>query len=726
MSTLPKYLQTSPQCRPSTKLEGAMDAYCPLLATWLIEMTLALGWYKKNPGRRRSTIFEENSFSVITGIYAEIVRDGTDDDMLVTGGKSIKYSDAAAVKILKRYLVTWRKKEVRDELSLLTNIETLGRVLGLCDADKAILFFAISIETFASFKEAICSMRYKVKRKDLAHIIAYLSGQAEAEVSAGLRDDSTLLGSGIVCVDDDMDDMEDKLRLLSGLSGLLVQSDLTEESLAGWFMRKADKSKLGLQGFPHLVQDVHALQCYLGNALKKREPGTNILIHGVPGTGKTEFVKALAGELGVELYEISYDDDEGGPITGNDRLRAYNLCQRLLVRKDNALLMFDEVEDVFPSSGGFQELFGFPEARGSGKSGKAWINRTLECNTTPAIWITNDADIDPAYLRRFDYSIRFPVPPQQVRMAIARHHLGQFDPTEQWLAQIAANEQMSPAQYERAAKVARLGGGDAEHARALVEQTLDRSATLLGQKRTPSRNTLHTGYDLRFANTSMAMPDILGGLKKRRQGSFCFYGPAGTGKSELARHIADELGRPCLVRRASDLLSKWVGGSEKNIAEMFAEARQQEAVLVLDEADSFLADRRDAQRSWEVTQVNELLTQMEAFNGIFVCTTNLMDRLDQASLRRFAFKVKFDYLSPNQRWEMFLQEYQRMGGDESNVGDWQRPVQELAKLTPGDFAVAARQFAILDMPVTAAELHRQLLEECRVKGGATGRIGFVR
>jgi len=380
---------------------------------------------------------------------------------------------------------------------------------------------------------------------------------------------------------------------------------------------------------------------------------------------------------------------------------------------------------VFPSNGGFQELFGERESGGSRKSGKAWINRTLERNTTPAVWITNDADIDPAYLRRFDYSIRVPVPPQQVRMAIARHHLGQFSPTEQWLRQIAANEQMTPAQYERAAKVARLGGGDAEHARMLVEQTLDRSATLLGQKRTPPRNTRHTGYDLRFANTSMTMPDILGGLKKRRQGSFCFYGPAGTGKSELARHIADELGMPCLVRRASDLLSMWVGGSEKNIAEMFAEARQQEAVLVLDEADSFLADRRDAQRSWEVTQVNELLTQMEAFNGIFVCTTNLMDRLDQASLRRFAFKVKFDYLNADQRWDMFLQELQRLGGDLQSAERCKNAVRSLEKLTPGDFSVAARQFMLYGEPATADGLLAQLKEECRIKGGVTGKVGFL-
>ena len=726
MNTLPGFLQPNPKHRSTAILKEAMESYRPLLATWLIELTLSLGWYKKNNARRCTSIMEDEGFSAVTDIFAATNHDHKLVETLTINGKAIKHTDAACARILKSQLGKFQKQPLRDDLSLLTNIETIGRVLGLSDSEKAILFFVAALEIFASFKNAISSMNHKTSLKTLGNIIAYLSGQSETEIIAGLCEDSTLVASGIVQVDHDASDLENKLTLLSGLGSLLVQTHWNEEALVGMFLKKAGAPNLDLQCFPHLARDTHALKSYLGNALKAREPGANILIYGIPGTGKTEFVKALAGELGTNLFEISFSDDEGEPITGGARLRAYNLCQRLLAHKENALLMFDEIEDVFPSRGGFLSLFDSKKKGGDSTSGKAWINRTLERNSTPAIWVTNNANIDPAYLRRFDYSIRFPVPPQQVRMAIARHHLGQFNPTEAWLAQIAANEQMTPAQYERAAKVARVSSGkDTERARALVEQTLDRSAILLGQKRTPARNTLHTGYDLRFVNTNMAMPAILEGLKKRRQGTFCFYGPAGTGNSELARYIADELGMPCIVRRASDILSMWVGGSEKNIAEMFAEARQQEAVLVLDEADSFLADRRDAHQSWEVTQVNELLTQMEAFNGIFVCTTNLMEKLDQASLRRFAFKVKFDYLTADQCWEMFVQEHTRLGGIDGGAADWEVQVRGLTKLTPGDFSVAARQFSILDVPATAGELYRQLLEECKVKGGATGKIGFI-
>jgi SpoVK/Ycf46/Vps4 family AAA+-type ATPase len=709
---------------PRSVANNALETYRPLLATWLIEMTLSMGWYKKRK-HREDYVFEEKSFAQITGFAIETDSEAEIGDTICIDGEVVKHTDKACARILKSRLDNFRKQAISDERSLLKNICTIGRVLGLSNAEMSILCFAATLELFPPFHAVISSVSTGVSLHYLGSIIALISGQKNADVMAGLRESSTLVSSGIIKIETGYA-LEDKLSLLNGLDQILFQPHKSEEALLEKFLKKAGASSLTLHDFPHLAQDTRAIVDYLKGVLRSRASGTNILFYGVPGTGKTEYIKALAVVLGVDLYEISFANEEGNPISGTDRLRAYNLCQRVLRRSNRAILMFDEVEDVFPSESMGMALFGLEDAGGQEKSGKAWINRTLERNETPAIWVTNDANIDPAYLRRFDYSVRFSVPPQQVRMSIARHHLGQFKPTEAWLARIAASEQMSPAQYERAAKVASLAScGDKAQDRLLVEQTLDRSAGLLGQKRLPSRNALHTAYDLRFINTSLSVEKIIAGLNKKPRGTFCFYGPAGTGKSEFARHIADKTGKSIIVKRASDILSKWVGEAEQNIAEMFAEARQQEAILVLDEADSFLADRRDAHNSWEVTQVNELLTQMEAFEGIFVCTTNLLDKLDQASLRRFAFKVKFDFLTPVQRWEMFQNELIRLGGDLKAAGDWESRVRSLEKLTPGDFAVAARQFDVLDLEATPAELFQQLQEECKVKGGSSAKIGFV-
>ena len=171
----------------------------------------------------------------------------------------------------------------------------------------------------------------------------------------------------------------------------------------------------------------------------------------------------------------------------------------------------------------------------------------------PAIWLTNDADIDPAYLHRFDYSVRFAIPPQPVRLAIARSHLGDFEPPAGWLESIAASERTSPRQLERAAKVARIGAaGDAARGRELVVQALASSASLLGQKHAPIRNVRHTGYDLKYLNADTDIARLVDALGKRPSATLVFYGPAGTGKSELARHLADGVGKPLVVKRASD------------------------------------------------------------------------------------------------------------------------------------------------------------------------------
>lgn len=126
-----------------------------------------------------------------------------------------------------------------------------------------------------------------------------------------------------------------------------------------------------------------------------------------------------------------------------------------------------------------------------------------------------------------------------------------------------------------------------------------------------------------------------------RQWSLRLYGAPGIGKSQFARYLAMRLGMEVVQKRASDLLSCWLGDSEKRIAAAFREARTRRTMLVIDEADSLLSDRREARHSWEVSQVNEMLTWMEHHPLPFICTTNLMDRLDQASLRRFSLKLRF-------------------------------------------------------------------------------------
>ena len=141
-------------------------------------------------------------------------------------------------------------------------------------------------------------------------------------------------------------------------------------------------------------------------------------------------------------------------------------------------------------------------------------------------------------------------------------------------------------------------------------------------------------------------------------------------------------------------LCGWVGGSEKNIAKAFSEAEKRGAILVLDEVDSFLQDRSGANMSWEVSQVNEMLTQMESFEGIFIATTNFMDTLDRASIRRFDMKVEFKPLDSTRLKQAFSLYAKHLGISDYAVflesTSAKRALEKLENICFGDFALIAR------------------------------------
>jgi SpoVK/Ycf46/Vps4 family AAA+-type ATPase len=136
-------------------------------------------------------------------------------------------------------------------------------------------------------------------------------------------------------------------------------------------------------------------------------------------------------------------------------------------------------------------------------------------------------------------------------------------------------------------------------------------------------------------------------------------------------------------------------------------------MLIIDEADSLLADRRDAVRSWEISQVNEMLTWMENHPLPFVCTTNLMDRLDRASLRRFTFKLRFDPLDESQAIWAFMIFFDLAPPDGIPGG-----------LTPGDFATVRRKRELLGAN-DAATLVQWLTEELQARDALASPIGFL-
>ncbi|MCP5197390.1 MAG: ATP-binding protein [Gammaproteobacteria bacterium] len=696
-------------------------AYRPLLGRWLIDLALMLDWHRPSQHRRHhiDSVWENRDFLSLTGLA-----DRVEDDTEEFENRAARQQRRQALELQFVEALTQRRAALAQQvldpaLPLLRNLTWLGEFLNLSLVEQTILAFAVLLESDPLFQRAIAQQHQETPTSLLFTLLAALTGTSVKAVQQALDTQSILMVTELIDIRIDSADLEDKLKPHHDLSAILMPPYPDAEALVACFLQRAPHRSLTLGNFSHLQRDTETTVGWLRAALDQKLPGANLLLYGPPGVGKTEYAAVLADAVQADLYEVNYADKDGDPIRGTARLGAFNLCQRLLTRRDRALLLFDEVEDVFERDP-LADLFGGGRGRAAG--GKAWINRTLEHNPVPALWITNDVrSMDPAFLRRFDYAIRFSTPPQAVRLTIAAHHLGDWAGDDDWLEGIAAQEHLTPGQLERAAKLARhAGSGDPARQRALVRQALDRSAGLLGQRRTPARPVAPTGYDLRYLNTDLPIPKLVAALQRRPQGLLCFYGPPGTGKSALAQHIAEQLEKPLLLKRASDLLDPYVGGTEQHLAAMFEEARQREAVLVLDEADSFLRDRRHARQSWEISQVNELLTQMETFDGLFIATTNFMASLDVASLRRFPWKVRFDVLKPAQRWALFAQEFVRLGGALAEAEDFKAEVWRLERLTPGDIAAVVRQYALWDETPPAGVFYNRLCAEVAAKAIAEG------
>ncbi|MBW8830039.1 MAG: AAA family ATPase [Burkholderiales bacterium] len=628
----------------------------------------------------------------------------------------------------------WLDRSLKKESTLVEkNIDALAGLLQLNPAERALLLYG----TLARYQRDLRGLlvEFKVSNAQEAYAaIASVAGVNETEVAEALRAGSRLERIGMVenlISEHNITDLADLMKVSEQLPPVLMRQYEGPSDLMAVFTRPATRSELTPADFHYVGDDQKVLTAMLRNAVAHKEPGVNVLLYGPPGTGKTELAKVAAQAAGLELYEVEYADRDGNSLSGRDRYRSLQISQVFLKGGSNVALLFDEVEDVFPpiSTDAAQLMARLDTGDGapSGSvSGKAWVNQILETNPVPVIWVTNRIEqIDPAFRRRFQYHLELKSPPPGAREALVTRALAGVPVSEGFAAKLAERKGLTPAQVRTAVKFARLAN-EAGHVEALIERQIGNADKALGNGlfgRGPRR--VVTSYDLSLVNTAsrFEVPKIVEALRRKGLGTLCFYGPPGTGKTALAEHIAHELQRPLMVRQASDLVSKFVGETEQNMAAMFEEAEAEQAVLLLDEADSFLRSRRMAERNYEVSEVNEMLQGMERYAGIFICTTNLFDELDEAALRRFTFKIRFKALTVEQRERMFIAEV--LNGDAAALTVEQHDrLVELDQISPGDFAAVKRQVDILGVGFAPDEFLAQLETEHKVKPEVRQRRGI--
>jgi SpoVK/Ycf46/Vps4 family AAA+-type ATPase len=621
------------------------------------------------------------------------------------------------------------------------NLDMLAEVLQLQPAERALLLYG----SLARHQRDLRSLLVEFKVGNVLEAYAALAevaGVDATELGNALRAGSRLERLGLLdnlVAEHNITDLADLMRVSERLPPILMRDYQDRQALMAVFTRPASASALSLNDFAFVQDDVAMLCALLAEAVRQQTPGVNVLIYGPPGTGKTELARVAAQAAGLALYEVEYADRDGHSLSGRDRYRSLQMAQVFLKGSAHSVLLFDEVEDVFPSAGA-DPAGRAGMAVGTGIGGKAWVNQMLEANPVPTLWVTNRIEqIDPAFRRRFAYHLELKSPPPGARDQLVRKALEGAPVSAALVARLAERPGLTPAQIGTALRFARLVAtatpADAaatvqtQRFDALIERQLQHADHALGRRRGHAQRVHSLDYGIEWLHTESRhpLPRLLEALHSRGQGSLCLHGPPGSGKTALAEHMALVLQRPLMVRRASDLMGKYVGETEQHLAAMFAEAQAEQALLLLDEADSFLLDRQSAQRPHEVSEVNEMLQGMERFQGIFVCTTNLMERLDAAALRRFTFKIAFHPLRPEQRLALFARE--ALGDPLATVNDpWRQQLLALDQLTLGDFATVRRQAELLQETLSAEAFLAQLQAEHRLKPEVREQrpMGFTR
>lgn len=510
----------------------------------------------------------------------------------------------------------------------------------------------------------------------------------------------------------------------------ILENPSGENSFKSFFTRVSRKA-IPLEN--HLI-DKKQTDHILNLLKKKTDSSTHILLYGSAGTGKSSYAIGLARALGIPAYEIVRGDENKTSQRRAAILAALNMTNN----GSGSLIIVDEADNILDTQFSFHR-------RGETQD-KGWLNHLLEVPGARIIWITNSIfGAEDSVLRRFAFSLHFKPFNRRQRIqlweSILRVNRVKRRFSRSDIDDLAKRYKVTAGAIDIAVKKARDIGvtGDAT-LKDRVIMALDAHKTLFNSgRREIKKDEIEKNYSLEGLNMEgdlNTMMDQLqafdrylraAGADHIRNMNLLFYGPPGTGKSELARYIANRLDREILTRRASDILSPYIGETEQNIRKAFEEAENEEAILIIDEVDTMLFNRGQAQRSWEISFTNEFLTQMERYRGMLICTTNRLQGLDEASIRRFNHKIGFHFLKPEGNM-IFYRTLLLPLTNTHLEEEIEESLLKISDLAPGDFRVVRDRFSFYPKEQVTPRIMIDALEaEVRTKKVHKqhgGKIGF--
>ncbi len=593
----------------------------------------------------------------------------------------------------KRYLFLKKNGyQHNEQVKILeSNIQQLSQFFCLSHLESAILRVSVYTAIDSILKAVSDMVSIKYDRRIGCDALAHLLRVKGKDIVRSLKEESSLCRFQLISYTGSRLSFGGDLTSLTEWDNLFDIHSLDSElvNFDHWLVKCVHRpnivSDLALdKDFAHISEMTKGLLHYLSYVNETKKKGSNILIYGAAGTGKSEFATLLVQQLNMSAYFVNTANENGEHISAGLRLNNLCLAQHMMNGHRNVII-FDEVEDVFQDSALQHSL---------GQSHKGWINESLEHNSVPVIWISNNVrDMDVAFIRRFDVVLEMPDLPLDNKRKLIQRMAPEQLPTED-INHLAKQKEITPAMLQRSFAVAKVMCPHNDYYSQYVYDLLNQTLKARGEREiiplAATRDEHICAYSLDWIACDTNLRKLTDGLRQRPKARICCYGPPGTGKTAWAKWLGEQLNMPVLVKRASDLLDHYVGKTEQNIARVFEQARHSKSILVLDEVDGFLYHRETATHQWERTMVNEMLTQLERFDGVFVASTNLMGDIDAAALRRFDIKLKFNYLKPEQVLAIAQQQLLLWQWPELEGGQVSR-LQAIKGLTPGDFAAAARQ-----------------------------------
>ena len=374
-----------------------------------------------------------------------------------------------------------------------------------------------------------------------------------------------------------------------------------------------------------------------------------ILLHGPPGVGKTFFARAIAGEYEMNLMHVSTGDLVASLVGGSAR----NIEKAFETALQNlpCLLFFDEFDSVAQRRDNTPDQ----ESRRTVNQLLTSLEAYRDERRLLVMAATNSIEhLDPAVIRpgRFDRHIRIDLPDAAARKAIFEAELDERPtaPSIKLEALVERTEGMTPAAIAKIVDTAALEVfREATQTGQQLELTTEHLLKAIERYGGADRPTVeHWSWD------SLILPDEIKAQLQQLQAviedpesatrfgvdpptGLLLAGPPGTGKTTVAKVLAAQARASFYPISAADVISKWVGDSERNIRQLFERARENRpSIVFIDEIDA-IAGQRGESLGVHDGHVNQLLAEIDGVSGqrgVFVIgATNRPDQLDPALLR---------------------------------------------------------------------------------------------